>query len=48
MACGHLGDDVCCGGIPDGKMPVRRHELAVEIKRMDFHDALSDMRLILS
>jgi hypothetical protein len=44
---GHFGDDLCSGGIPDGKMLFRRHELPIEIKRIDFHFVAFDLFTIL-
>jgi hypothetical protein len=35
---GHLANDFRSGGISDGEMFVRRDELTIKIKRIDFHD----------
>ena len=43
---GHFGDDLSGGGVADGKMPVGRDKLAIEIKRMDFH-YISELLLML-
>jgi hypothetical protein len=44
---GHFGDDLSSGWVPDAEMLIRRHELAIEIERIEFHDVGPDSFLIL-